>query len=317
MGGKRTFHHVADTVQVMVERVSLQSDEALAAQAMEAGAYDEAVRLLRPLAERNSAYAHLALGWIYEVGATGSPSEDAARSLYEQAAALGNATACLYLGRLLWRSGDESGAKAAYERGAELGNDEAKSELAQLADFVDDGLARKAMADGDYAEAVCLLRPLVERNPECAVALGWIYETGAAGTVDEAAARTFYERATAHGSVSAYFELGRFLQLHDEDARARAAFEVGAAQGHLPSMSRLGTMLIEGLGGPTDVEAGTAWIVKAAEGGHILARRKLLGAEARETKSLFKKVAIAVRIMALGIEGAREMSKDPNSDKVR
>lgn len=301
----------------MADGVSLSNDELQAFQAMEHGAFEEAVRLLRPLVERNSTYALLSLGWIYETGATGSPDEGAARYCYEQAAALGDPTACLYLGGLLWRGGDEPAAKAAYERGAELGNDEAKSELAQLADFVDDQLARKAMAEGDYAEAVRLLRPLSDRNPECAVALGWIYETGAAGTVDEGAARSFYERATAHGSASAYFELGRFLQLQREDASARAAFEAGAGQGHLPSMSRLGTMLIEGVGGPTDVEAGTAWIAKAAARGHIFARRKLLSTKARGTRSLFTKVAVAVKIVALGIEGAREMSRDPNSDKVR
>jgi hypothetical protein len=76
-------------------------------------------------------------------------------------------------------------------------------------------------------------------------------------------------------------------------------------------------MMINGRGGPIDVDAGTAWIEKAATGGHILARRKLLAAKARETKSLFRKVVVAMKIVALGIEGAREMSKDPNPDKVR
>jgi uncharacterized protein len=301
----------------MADRVSLKSDELLAFQAMESRAYEDAVGLLRPLAERNSAYALLALGWIYERGATGSPSEDAARSFYEQAAALGSATACLYLGRLLWRRDDVTGARAAYERGAELGNDEAKAELAQLADFVDDGLARKAMAEGAYAEVVRLLRPLVERNPECALVLGWIYETGAAGTVDEEAARTFYERAAAHGGAAACFELGRFLQLHGEEARARAAFEPGAERGHLPSMTRLGTMTIEGHGGPTDVNAGTAWLERAAADGHIWARRKLLAVEAREAKSLFGRIAVAMKVAALAIRGSRIMSKDPDSDKLR
>jgi TPR repeat protein len=301
----------------LADRVSLKSDEFLAFQAMEAGAYDEAVRLLRPLAERNSAYALLALGWIYETGATGSRSEVAARSFYEQAAALGSPRACLYIGRLLWRGGDEAGAMAAYERGADLGNDEAKAELAQLADFVDDGLARKAMAEGAYDEVVRLVRPLVERHPQWALVLGWIYETGAAGTVDKAAAQTFYERAAVHGGVSEIFELGRFLQLHGEATRARAVLEAGAARGHLPSMTRLGTMMIEGHGGPTEVDTGTAWLERAAAGGHIWARRHLLAMEARDATSLFHRIAVAMNVAALGIKAVRLALQDEGSDNLR
>ena len=48
--------------------MTVLADEQLAAQAVEAGAYEEAVRLLRPLVERNSEYALLTLGWIYETG---------------------------------------------------------------------------------------------------------------------------------------------------------------------------------------------------------------------------------------------------------
>ena len=46
--------------------LSLKNSEQLAWQAMEEGNYDEAVRLLTPLAHRNSEFALLSLGWIYE-----------------------------------------------------------------------------------------------------------------------------------------------------------------------------------------------------------------------------------------------------------
>src|SRR4051794_19073312 len=94
------------------------NDERLAWQAIEAGAYEEAVRLLRPMAERNSEWALLTLGWIYETGATGTADKEAARIFYEDAASQGGATACLYLGRLLWRDAQDIEARAAFERGA-------------------------------------------------------------------------------------------------------------------------------------------------------------------------------------------------------
>src|SRR5688500_3887057 len=114
--------------------MTVQDDEQLAARAMEAGAYEEAVRVLLPLAVRNSEYALLTLGWIYETGALGAPDEDAALSYYEHAAAQGGASAYPYLGWLRWGKGEVMQARAAFEAGARLGNDECKSALARLDD---------------------------------------------------------------------------------------------------------------------------------------------------------------------------------------
>jgi TPR repeat protein len=301
-----------------LNRVSLQNDESIAGHAIEAGAYEDAVRLLRPLAERNSEYALLTLGWIYETGAIGAPDKDAARSFYEHAASQGSATACLYLGRLLWRDAQEIEARAAFERGAQLNNDECKSDLARLVNNAEEKLADEAFKEGAYEKAIRLLRPLAERNSVFALlTLGFICETGVTGPPDWDTARSFYERAAAQGSGSANFELGRLFKGQGEEAQARAAFEAGAELGDLPSMERLGRMMVAGRGGAIDVDAGTAWLEKAAARGHIFAQRTLLGLEARKTKSLFRKVAIAVKFVALGVKGAKEMSKVPNSDKVR
>lgn len=294
------------------------NDEQLAWQAIEAGAYEEAVRLLRPLAERNSEWALLTLGWVYETGATGTQDKVAARSFYEHAASQGGATAQLCLGRFLWRDAQEMEARAAFERGAQMGDDECKSDLARLTIAQDEEPARKAFEERAYEEAVRLLRPLAERNSENALlALGWIYETGATVAPDWEAARSCYERAAVRGSAAAYFELGRLLKRQGEEAQARAAFEAGAERGNIPSMSRLGTMMLEGRGGPTDVDAGTALLEKAAGSGHIFAQRKLLAVEGRKAKSILEKLSVMMKIAALAIKGAREVSKNPWSDKGR
>jgi TPR repeat protein len=294
------------------------NDERLAWQAIEAGAYEEAVRLLRPMAERNSEWALLTLGWIYETGATGTADKEAARIFYEDAASQGGATACLYLGRLLWRDAQDIEARAAFERGAQLGDAECKSELARLAVAQDEEPARKAFAERAYEEAVRLLRPLAERHSENALlALGWIYETGATVAPDWEAARLYYERAAAQGNDRAYFELGRLLKRQGEEAQARAAFEAGAERDNLPSMSRLGRMMVEGRGGAIDVDAGTAWLEKAAARGHIFAQRTLLGIALAKAKSVFEKLSIRIKIVALATKGVKEAARDPNSDKVR
>ena len=160
--------------------MTVQDDEQLAAQAVEAGAYEEAVRLLQPLAERSSEYALLTLGWIYETGATGTSDKDAAQAYYEHAAAGGSASAYLYLGRLFLGKGEEVQARTAFEAGAQLGDGECKSELRQLDNNRVEQLAAEAIDAGAYEEAVRLLQPLAEGNSEYALlTLGWIYETGA------------------------------------------------------------------------------------------------------------------------------------------
>jgi TPR repeat protein len=298
--------------------MTVQGDEQLAARAVEARAYEEAVRLLLPLAELSSEYALLTLGWVYETGATGLSDREAAQSYYERAAAGGSASGYLYLGWLLLNQGEESQARAAFEAGARLGNNECASVLTRLNDNVVEHLAIKTIEAGEYEEAVRLLQPLADRNVEYALlTLGWIYETGAMGASDKDAARLYYERAASEGSASAYFDLGRLFSAQDEEALARSAFEAGAERGDISSMSKLGRMMIEGRGGPIDIEGGSAWLEKAAGQGHIFAQRILLGLKLRDAKSMSEKLSLRMKILLLAKKGAKEMLKDPRSDKLR
>lgn len=301
-----------------MNRVSLQSDEFLAGQAIKAGAYDKAARLLRPLAERNSEYALLTLGWIYETGATGTPDKEAARSFYEHALSHGSATAYLYLGRLLWKDGQELKAQEAFERGAKLDNEECKSELARLTLWIDEKVAERAMEEQRYEEAVRLLRPLAERNSRFALrCLGFIYETGVTGAPDMKTARSYYERAASQGRADDYYALGRFLTAAGDELHARAAYQAGAERDHIPSMSKLGRMMVEGRGGPLDVTGGSAWLEKAAAKGHIFAQRTLLAIKEANARSLFERFLVKAKIAKLAFRGARALAMDADSDAAR
>lgn len=298
--------------------IECQSDEILAGQAIEARAYDEAVRLLRPLAERNSEYALLTLGWIYQTGATGIPDKNAARSFYEHAVSQGSATACLYLGWLLSKEGDVNAARTAFERGADLGNSECKSELARLSNWANEKAAERAMEEERYEEAVRLLRPLAERNSPFALrCLGFICETGVFGAPDREAARSYYERAALQGNADDCSELGRFFCAVGDETRARAAYQAGAERDHEPSMSELGRMMVEGRGGPVDIAGGSAWLEKAASKGHIFAQRTLLALEERNARSVFEKLRVKIKIAKLVLKGLREFAMTPDSEKAR
>ena len=309
MGGKLPPHFVAASYgRSRLNSVSSESDEKRAWDAIEAGAYDEAVQLLRPLAERNSEYALLALGWIYETGATGTADKVAARSFYEHATAQGSATAYFYLGRLLLKDGRDLEARETFERGAQLHSEECKSELTRLADWFDEAAAHRALEAERYEEALRLLRPLADRNSLFALrSLASIYETGVTGTSDKAA-RSYYERAASHGRSEDYYELGRFLKLHGDQVLARAAFQMGADQGHAPSMAKLGRMMLKGLGGPVDVPGGSDWLEKAMKE-HTFAERARLAIEEREAQSLFAKALVKTKIARLWFRGMREVMR--------
>jgi TPR repeat protein len=298
--------------------MSFENDEYLAGQAMQTRAYDQAVRLLRPLAERNSEYALLALGWIYETGANGTIDRDAARSFYEHAASQGSATAHHYLGQLLFNKGEEVEARAVFEEGARRGNEDCKSKLTRLSDYAEEKSAQRALDEGDFEQAVRLLRPLADRESGSALlCLGVIYERGDVGAADWQAASDYYQHSASTGSVAAYFELGRLLKRQGEDAKARTAFQAGAEKGNLPSMSRLGRMMIEGRGGPIDLDAGTAWLKRAAEAGQLWAEAELLHIEYGSARSLLEKLSIRMRLAQLALRGIRESAKNPESEKVR
>ena len=98
---------------------------------------------------------------------------------------------------------------------------------------------------------------------------------------------------------------------------ARAAYQAGATQGDIPSMSRLGKMMIRGRGGPSEAADGWAWLEKAAGEGHIWARRELLAIEEENARSVFEKLAVKVKILRLAFSGARQATKDPQSDMIR
>lgn len=97
-------------------------DEQAAAKLLDAGDYDKAVSLLEAMSAKNSAYALLSLGWIYETGAVGHPEIDVAKLYYLRAIDAGSISAYFEMGRLLVRQGDEENARSIFQAGARKSN---------------------------------------------------------------------------------------------------------------------------------------------------------------------------------------------------
>ena len=102
--------------------MDIEESELYAAKLIEREEFHEAELLLTSLADQGSAYAMMALAWIYENGCLNGKNVKAAQYYYECASFHGRIDADLRLGRLLLEDGREKEARAALERGAERGH---------------------------------------------------------------------------------------------------------------------------------------------------------------------------------------------------
>lgn len=78
-------------------------------------------------------------------------------------------------------------------------------------------------------------------------------------------------QASLEGHAKAQALLAEILDRTDFDEDAIALYRKSAAQGDLDGMFGLGVMIVSGEGTKKDLPTGRAWILKAAEAGHVLA----------------------------------------------
>jgi hypothetical protein len=88
---------------------------------------------------------------------------------------------------------------------------------------------------------------------------------------DIVGAMTPLRQASLEGHAKAQALLAEILDRTDFDADAIALYRKSAAQGDLDGMFGLGVMTVSGEGTKKDMQSGRTWILKAAEGGHVLA----------------------------------------------
>ena len=204
---------------------------------------------------------------------------------------------------------------------AEQSTDFAAQDMASMLEWVagpgQEHRAYQAIEKGDYDEARRLLEPVAARGSTYSLlTLAWLYEGAKLGPADMNVAISYYERAASEGSAEAHRRLGRLLYDLGEEEKARAAFEHGSQAGIITCMYWLGKMMLEGRGGPIEVNRGTELLETAAAQGHMFAKRRLLEIERLKAGSIFRKLVIQGRIIALAKDVFKETWKDPASDKI-
>jgi TPR repeat protein len=289
--------------------------EQLANKAVERQDFETARRLLIPLADRGSIFALLTLGWMYQHGSDPLQDKSLARECYHKAIATGSVEGYLHLGWLLGNDGKFAQARAMFNQGKEEGGSGFDDALAKLSRIEAEMSAHVAMENNDFRQAFLSLSPYEAHDSEYTLMnLGWLYHTGAGGVTNENLAYACFTRAAAMGSAKANYLIGLFEIQKGEEEAAQATFLNGSIMEHLPSMSKLGEMMIDGRGGPIDIKKGIQYLTRAAEQGHLASKLKLVRTKVQTAGSMFRKITSSFGYFVLIGDSLYQLSKGELSE---
>ncbi|WP_295005472.1 tetratricopeptide repeat protein [uncultured Dechloromonas sp.] len=124
-----------------------------------------------------------------------------------------------------------------------------------------------------FARCLCLASGLVLFSTALFAAAEDDYQAGLKSyrNGDIVGAMTPLRQASLEGHAKAQALLAEILDRTDFDEDAIVLYRKSADQGDLDGMFGLGVMIVSGEGTKKDLPAGRAWILKAAEAGHVLA----------------------------------------------
>ena len=282
--------------------------EHLAYEAMQREDFDLAEGLFKSLENEESDYALISLGWMHENGHLGARNNKLARTYFERALAMGNRNAHLKMALILANENKLRESLEIIDKGMKIDNNEDVNDLTNLKSIVLDKIAFKEMERKNYKEAFDILQSQIQPESEYTLAtLGWLYNTGVAGIKDNNLARLYCRRASELGSIDAHFQIGMIELSQNNNEAARTVFQEGARLEHLPSISKLAEMMIEGKGGPIEVGPGVELLISCAERGHILSKVRLLRIEINEGHNAFIKVFKRLKYLFILVELIREI----------
>ena len=135
-------------------------------------------------------------------------------------------------------------------------------------------LAYSALTASNYALALPAFSALAaEGSPHAWKSLGWMHQHAAGTAKDFAKAEACYRKAIGLGDSTANFYLARLLVEDQRLEEAFAYFLAEADQGHLSSIYWTGRCYLSGEGVEKDVEKAELYLKRAADKGHLYARR--------------------------------------------
>ena len=169
----------------------------------------------------------------------------------------------------------------------------------------------------DYSAALELYSHLAEAGSSVAHdVIGWMHLTGRGTAKDPGVARLWFQKASEAGYSWGQYHLGYIAMLEGNFDVARGWFEKAASQGHTTAEYRLGVLYWLGQGVPADQERAYGHFNKAAEKGHVLARRDMLKIESKRAPSVWLRLWCQVLLLATFFKAIPIILKDPHDERL-
>lgn len=146
--------------------------------------------------------------------------------------------------------------------------------------------ANRAFDANRFEQAARLLAPLAQHgNPVAQLRLGILYFQGRGVKEDERLAISWWRRSAAQGNLDAMYQLGNAFtfgmeaakSVPDPDREAAWWYFQAASAGHREAQYGLALLFLAGKGVIESREEAVRWMRRAAEQGHVDARRFMAG----------------------------------------
>lgn len=268
--------------------------------AIDDGRYDEAFKLLKPLAHAGNADAQTGLGFLLSRGLGVATDLEAAHDWFSKAADQGfplgifNLARCYAEGAGVPRDCEK--ALQLYIRSAQTGDPKRQVDLgamyAEGAPCVERDLSR---ALHWYRSAAAQNDPVAQHN------LAVMYAIGQGVDANPKEALRWYERAADQGYGPSQLMVGHMYlsgQGADSDpATAARYYRHAAAQGNAEAQTYLGFLYENGLGVPKDIDQAVDWYSRAVESGYIGAFGRLAANITEVTADTKERARASIRLM--------------------
>ena len=245
--------------------------------AAQAGNYEQAIILWKPLAEQGNPAAQYALGWMYESGQGTAQNYPQAAYWYEKAAQQGD-MAAQYVLATMYSKGlgvvlDQQQAVKWLLKAANQGDAIAQFQLGM---HFQKGLG----INQDDSESFLWFSKAAEQGHLTAqISLGKLYQTGRGIPQDYKLAIYWFERAATLGDALAQFQLAGMYEYgrgtQQDYQQAKTLYLKSANHHYAPSAYKVAEFYEQGKTGNIDLQKALKWYKKAANKGNSAAQFKL------------------------------------------
>ncbi len=246
-------------------------------EAAQAGDYERAIQLWRPLADEGDPAAQYTLGWMYESGQGVSQNFQQAAYWYEKSAVQGDVAAQYVLATMYDKgTGVVINPQEAVKWFLKAANQGDAIAQFQLGVHFQKGLG---VEQSDSESLLWFQKAAKQGHLTAQINLGKIYQSGKGTKQDYRLAIQWYERAATQGDALAQFHLARMHEYgrgSPQDYQlAKSLYLKSANNYYAPSAYKLAEFYELGKGGDINFEKALKWYKQAASKGNHAAQFKL------------------------------------------